>query len=489
MAQALETTAPSAPPVEHIEEIHGDLVISPSDIAGRVWRTFISMRTGLVLILALAVLTLAGTLLAQAPAGIRDDPEAYAQWLEAIRTKYGGWTGFIDKVGLFSVFTSVWFRAIVALLTTSILACSVNRAPRLWKRATRPRIRMTAAFYEHAPLRDRLTARMAPDAAAEAVRGAFHKRRYRTVVERDGDGVHVYADRFRWGPFGTVIAHLSLVVILIGAVAGVTWGFRNEGFAVTVGSTAEVGNGTGLSVKAVSFSDSYYPNGAPSDYATDVVLYSDGTPVRRQTVRVNQPLRYEGVAFFQSFFGAAAVMRVKDQKGDVVFNEGVPLLFGTDDNRRRVGRFSLPDSGLTGFVIGAASGEVDAAIKAGQMQVEIYRDGIEAPIATTIVSQGRPTTIAGLDVTFLRERQFTGLIVARDPGAIFIWIGVALLVAGITLVFFFQNRRVWAHVVPARGGSEIHLGAAPRRDLAFAPDFQHLVQDMKFAVNRRASAT
>jgi len=279
------------------------------------------------------------------------------------------------------------------------------------------------------------------------------------------------------------------VVILIGAVLGVTWGFRNEGFAVTVGSKEDVGFGTGLTAKAMSFSDSYYANGAPSDYATDLVLYRDGAPVKRQTVRVNHPLRYEGVAFYQSFFGAAAVMRVRDRKGAVIFDEGVPLLFGSNDNKRRVGRFSLPKSGLTMLVIGAASGEVDPSIRPGQMQVEVYRDGIQAPAATKIVSQGRPAQIAGLDVTFLRERQFTGLIVARDPGALLIWIGVSLLVVGIVLVFFFQNRRVWARIDAARGGSEIRIGAAPRRDAAFAPGFQHLVDDMKLAVSRRAGAT
>jgi cytochrome c biogenesis protein len=352
-----------------------------------------------------------------------------------------------------------------------------------------PRIRMTEAFYEHAPLHDRMTARLAPDAAVNAVRAAFRGRRYRTAVEQDGEAVHVYGDRFRWAPFGTVMAHLSLVVILIGAVAGITWGFRNESFAVPVGSTMDVGNGTGLAAKAVTFHDSYYASGAPSDYATDLVIYRDGVPVKRQMVRVNSPLRYDGVSFYQSFFGAAAVMRVKGPDGAVLFNQGVPLLWGTNDDRRRVGRFVMPERGMTALVVSAASGEVDPAIKAGQMQVEIYRDGIQAPVATKVVSQGRPATIAGLEVTFLRERQFTGLIVAHDPGAILIWIGVGLLVGGIVFVFFFQNRRVWVRVAPARGGSDIRVGAAPRRDLALGPDFQHLVDDMKLAVTRRASAT
>ncbi len=99
------------------------------------------MRTGLVLILALAVLGLIGTLLVQAPAGLQSDPQAYADWLESLRPKYGGWTGILDTLGLFSIFSSVWFRGIMVLLMTSVLACSVNRAPHLWKLTVHPRTR------------------------------------------------------------------------------------------------------------------------------------------------------------------------------------------------------------------------------------------------------------------------------------------------------------------------------------------------------------
>lgn len=476
------TLQPTA--ADHPDGHERDLAVRTSDVLGRLWRFFISMRTGLALILLLAIMTLAGTLLAQVPAEFRGDPQAYADWLEAIRPKYGGWTGLLDALGLFHVFTSIWFRAVVAMLAVSLCACSVNRAPRLWKRAVHPRTRMTEAFYEHAPLHERIPADETPDAAVTAVRAAFRSRRYRTAVERDGDTVHVYGDRFRWAPFGTVVAHLSLVLVLFGAVAGVTWGFRDESFAVPVGSTEDVGFGTGLSAKAVAFHDSYYSNGAPSDYATELVLMKDGVPVRHQTVRVNEPLRYDGVAFYQSFFGAATELRVKGRDGATLFDRGVPLMYGSNDGHRRIGRFAMPEAGLTGLVVSPASGEVDPQIKAGQVQVEIYRDGAQAPIATKVVSQGRPATLAGLDVTFMRERQFTGLIVAHDPGAILIWIGVGLLVAGIVLVFFFQNRRVWVRVAPRGDGSDIRVGAAPRRDLAFGPDFRQLVDDMRLAVHQ-----
>ena len=147
MSQTVRTPALPRASGEPVDDLDGSLAISSSEVLEHLWRFFISMRTGLVLILALALLALIGTLLVQAPSGLQSDPQAYTAWLDSLRPKYGGWTGVLDSLGLFSIFGSVWFKGIVVLLTTSILACSVNRAPHLWKQAVHPRTNMSETFF------------------------------------------------------------------------------------------------------------------------------------------------------------------------------------------------------------------------------------------------------------------------------------------------------------------------------------------------------
>jgi cytochrome c biogenesis protein len=466
------------------EDLDGGLMVSPSAIGDRLWHFFISMRTGLALILALAGLGLIGTLLVQAPAGLSSDPKAYAVWVESVHPKYGGWTSVFDTLGLFSIFNSIWFRGITVLLITSVLACSANRAPHLWKLTVHPRVRMSEAFFDHAPLSVTLTTPMEPDRAAAGVAAVLRAHRFRTVPDADGDAMYLYADHNRWGPFGTVIAHLSLVVILVGALLGATFGFRNEGLAVAVGSTVDVGGGTGMTVEAKNFSDSYYSNGSPSDYASDLVVARNGQPITAATIRVNQPLQAGDVTFYQSYFGAAAAIRIADQTGSVLFEQGVPLQWTTNDGGRVVGQIALPDAGKTAYVIAPASGEVDSEIKPGQILVELYGTGNEVtPLASAVLTQGRPLDMAGLDVTFVRERQYTGLIVARDPGAPFIWLGCFLLIAGTALVFFFPSRRAWVLIRRAQDTSTVHVGAIARHDVGFEAEFMRLGDEMQLALD------
>ena len=471
-------------------EVQGGGLLSPGEILERVWHLFISMKFGLFLILLLAIMALVGALIVQAPAGMASDPETYAVWLDGVRPKYGGWTGLLDTIGAFGVFSSLWFKGVVVLLVTSVVACSVNRAPRLWKQTVHPRTSMGPAFYDHAPYHGDAEVPAESDAAVAELTKELKARHYRTIVTEDAGAVSVYADRFRWAPFGTVIAHLSIVVVLAGVVIGSQFGYRDEAFTVPVGSTVPVANGGGISVEAISFSDSYdTTTGAPSDYASDVAIWKDGQRVAQQTIRVNEPLRYGDLTFYQSFFGPAAVLRVATPDGTVLSDSGVALAWGSQNDNRRVGQLDLPDQGLTVLVVGAASGADDPQIRPGQTQIEVYKAAdTSTPVGIQVVDQGKPVRIGGLDYTFERERQYTGLIVASDPGTIFVWLGAALLVGGMFLVFFFPNRRIWARVARGTADTTIRVGAIARHDASFAADFKKLVDDTQRALGGRAAS-
>ena len=54
--------------------------------------------------------------------------------------------------------------------------------------------------------------------------------------------------------------------------------------------------------------------------------------------------------------------------------------------------------------------------------------------------------------------------------------------AGLFLVFFFPNRRIWARVRRDGDTTEIRLGATSRHDATFAPDFKSLADEMKLAL-------
>ena len=448
----------------------------------RLWGLLTSMKFALLLILAFAAFALVGALLMQMPAGVADDPQARAGWLGEVRPKYGGWTGILDQLQLFTIFTSVWVRAIGALLVASTIACTVHRIPGTWRQMTKPHVTVGPSFFEHAPQHEAMTFHRAPAEVLAATQQVLKRRHYRTVTLDDGT-VRIYADRNRWQPWAGIAGHLSIVVILAGAMVGSMWGFRDSQFMLAEGATSAVPTEAGLSITLNSFKDTYYPDtGAPADYVSDVVLTRDGQTVAQQLVRVNEPLRFEDVSFYQAFFGPAAVVTVKDAAGKTLFSEGVPLAWTSDNGGNKIGTFSIPGQSLAVWVV-ATTGPNDQSVKPGQVAIELYKSGTGDPIVQKSIDQGTPTTIEGLTYTFDRETKYTGLNVAKDPGTPIVWFGCLLLVLGFAFRLFVPYRRIWGRLEPRTdGGSSLSIAAVGRRDTDLDAEFTSLVTDIRQAI-------
>ena len=254
-----------------------------------------------------------------------------------LRPKYGGWTNVFDTLGFFSIFTSIWFKGLVVLLTTSILACSVNRAPHLWKQAVHPRTDMSESFFEHAPLSATI------DAAGRLVRArpptvagsALRRRRFRTVVDDDAENgaIHLYADQIRWGPFGTVIAHLSLVFILVGAMVGGDDRLPEHG----VRGAGRLDGRRRLRDRACRSRRRPSPTPTtPTAARATTPATSSSTRTAQQVAEPDDPGQRARSATATSpstsrSSAPAAAMKVADATGKVVYEQGVPLLWSSND--------------------------------------------------------------------------------------------------------------------------------------------------------------
>jgi len=353
------------------------------DVLDRLWRVLTAVRFALLLIGVIAAAVLAGTVIMQAPPSVAASPDSYAGWLAQPRAKYGEPAATIlSALDLYRIFSSFWFRALLAVLTLSVVVCTVNRMPGIVANVTRPNIRVPERLFERAPLRAEFTytaPALTPEVARERAARVLGRGRFRTVPWADGEGLAVFGDRNRYGKYGTFINHIGIVSILAAAVMGGAFGWREDGFMVPEGSTRQVGHGTALSMRSEAFVEEYFPNGTAKDFRSEVVLFDDEREIARKTIRVNDPLDHNGIRFHQAFFGPAAVMRVRDATGSVVHDDGVALGYDLkgDGISRNGGFFTLGRrNGLPTLavwvVMPANVRQVDPDIPAGSVRLEIF---------------------------------------------------------------------------------------------------------------------
>src|SRR3954454_2820052 len=81
------------------------------DLFDRLWRLLCSVRFAIALIALAAGGVLAGTLIMQAPADVRQGADTFAAWLTRPQARYGEpWHTVFSSLDLYRVFSSFWWR-------------------------------------------------------------------------------------------------------------------------------------------------------------------------------------------------------------------------------------------------------------------------------------------------------------------------------------------------------------------------------------------
>jgi cytochrome c biogenesis protein len=453
----------------------------------RVWRFFCSVRAAVWEIAILAVMVLIGTLRGSSV------PNTIAETLPLTRP-------VVDRWYAWDVFHSLPFALMLALLSVAIAICTINRAPAIWRTIAHPTVKTTQGFLNSAEHAATLTKEAPVPEFEHTIRSTLKQRRYRVLTEEHSGDIHLYADRYRYAKLGTFPFHLALILVLVGGIVGARYGFRNNEFVIPEGSTREVGHGTGLSVKLERFVDSWREDGTPQDYRSDLVLYKHGKEVKRQSIRVNHPMTYGSVVFYQASFGQAIALRVSDAQGRVVYDDAIPVgLYTSRTNPNApAGRQPLPQVSAQINVIAPSppgftdpeAGTID--LQSGEIFVQVRPLGPGADPSqmppSAVLRQGDIVELGGLTVQFVRERRFTLLQVASNPGIPIFWTAAVLLVGGLAVTFYFPHRRVRAIIRPLPGGAAtVTLVPLAKRDWSGQRDFFRIVQDLEARLGVRAT--
>lgn len=456
-----------------------------------LWHFLSSMRLAMVIMLAIAALAIPGTIFRQMPAEIAlanpQNPSELAQWVDGVRPFYGTWTDIWNTLGFYNVFNGLPFRILVMVLTVSLIACSIHRIPGMIRTATKPRVDVGPAFFDHAPQHEAIVSRQSAEETTAVVTAVLRGRRYR-VVTADNGTVSIYGDRWRWLTFSGLIAHLAIVLILAGAIIGGAFGFRDPEFAISEGASRAVTADPGLAIRLDDFTDKYdTTTGMPIDYVSSVTVLRNGQPESTWQIRVNDPLRVDGITFYQAGFGSSAVMDIKDAQGNTLVNEGIPFTWQLNAEERPLGIYQLEAQNQVIWVMGT-TGDSGDRIAPGQVEVQVFDSGASAPADSKVIDMGKPATIAGMSMTFVRETQHTRLNVAKDPGVPFVWIGSLLITVGFSIRFMFPHKRLWGRITARGNGAVVGLATLTSRDVAAGSEFDDIANDIRAALTASAKA-
>jgi cytochrome c biogenesis protein len=427
-------------------------------VGAAAWRVLTDVRFAVLLITLLAIAGLVGMLVRQFPITASDDPARYAVELAIMHQAWDGLplgsflVDAFNTLGFFSVFSTPWFLLLMTVLVISIITCTLDRTPRLWRGVSHVRVQQPEAFFDP---RRKHRARLqggSGETAVATVQRAFRARHFRRQQTFSADGVtYVYGDRNQYMKLATLLSHAGLVLFLAGGAITVAAGFETVVF-VGEGQTApvrSVGTPGNLLVKNHAFEAPRRADGSFADFSTDLSVYRDGEELARKTIRVNDPLNVEGFAFHQNTFGPTADLTIHDLAGELVWSG--PLVLDDEILGQPQGFMTIPgaDVGLVAVLTQGGDGASQLVMQGiGPADTETGRNETLFLATVPVGVTTDPEVTAGHRIRWDGIGAWTGMVIKNDPGQPVIWVAFALLIVGLVLTFYFPRRRAWARVTP-----------------------------------------
>jgi cytochrome c biogenesis protein len=490
-------------------------------VVNRFWGLFASVKFAIVIFSLIALTSIVGTVLEQ-----RAEPARNIVILSKIFGETLGPTVYslLNSLGFMDMYHSWWFRVLLVLFSTNLIICSLDRLPRIWKLAREPIQPMTAERLEMVGMRREVSLKGKPEKVRDAVTGAIKAIGFSCAETKEERGYQFYSQKGSYTRLGVYLTHLSIILILAGALIGISFGFKGfmnipEGrtypfafvgpVSLSPGEEQErermlnaleaswgnVSKASGLlgmkedefrkklgkygvlplgfSIRCDNFDVEFYANSQmPKEYKSWLTVIDDGKEVERKSIEVNDPLTYKGITFYQANYGTLpntpglVVLKVTSNSG------------ASEIKRLNIGEsFTIPGTDTEGtvrdFSPALSFDQQGKAFTFSEMMnnpaVFIdFREGGKEKYAGWILKRYPETwkTPEGYTVQFVEYWgvQYTGLQVRKDPGVGLVYFGSIVMTLGLFIAFFMSHRKLWVRIVEDKGNAKVTIGASTNKN-------------------------
>ncbi|MBS4191081.1 cytochrome c biogenesis protein [Bacillus sp. FJAT-49705] len=289
-------------------------------IVDKIWNFFSSVKVGVWLIVITLIASALGTIFPQ---------EMYIPPVMPAEVYYEDQYGWLGKLyyelGFHNLYSSWWYLLLVASIGISLVICSLDRVIPLYRALKAQRVTRHEGFLK----RQRLFGISAAENLEESYEKVKEKLREKRYHIREEDG-NILAEKGRFSRWGPYVNHIGLIIFLIGGMLRFVPGmYVDEVMWIREGETKVIPETDGeyylkndqfiLEVydknkdKEV-FSEAIENSGmVAKNFQSDVTLYKkkgdsiagekpELEKVKDDEIRVNEPLRFENFALYQSTY-------------------------------------------------------------------------------------------------------------------------------------------------------------------------------------------
>ena len=286
-------------------------------IIDKIWNFFSSVKVGVWLIVITLLASILGTILPQSMYIPQTIPA-----VEHYENEYGWFGRLYYELGFHNLYSSWWYLLLIALIGVSLVICSLDRVIPLYRALNNQRVERHEGFLK----RQRLYGISDVPQNQEMVTTLIANMKSKRYKIREENG-NILAEKNRFARWGPYVNHIGLIIFLIGGMLRFVPGmYVDETLWLREGETKTIPATDGqYYLKNNQFIVELYDKekdgevfeqaldragGVVKTYQADVTLYKrqgetvageqpELEKVRDAEIRVNEPLKIDGLALYQ----------------------------------------------------------------------------------------------------------------------------------------------------------------------------------------------
>jgi len=451
-------------------------------IIDKVWDLFASVKLAVVIFSLIGLTSMVGTVIEQ-----QVEPEKNVKLLMKMfgmaHEAAHSFLGVLDKLGFTDMYHAWWFLALLLLFAANLIICSLERLPRVLK-LVREKVRpLPPDHVEKMSIKKTFSQKDKASHMKELAVSSLNRIGFKPLESSGEEGIQLYAEKGNVTRLGVYITHLSILIILAGAIIGIFFGYNAilnlpEGEVTPFAyKDRETKIPLGFDLRCDNFEVEYYPNtDMPKSYKSWLTVLKNGKEVMKKTISVNDPLAYEGITFYQSSYGTVPNGM---GKGILVLNVASASGKSEQIQARIGGSFTIPGTSVTGHIADFSPAlSIDQSGKAFTYAEQMSNPAVFVEFSDSgkmkysgWILKRYPQTWSlpdGNRVEFLDYWgvEYTGMQVRKDPGVLIVYLGCIIMALGLYMTFFMNHKRIWVNISEEKGSVKVLIGGSANKNRA-----------------------
>lgn len=410
---------------------------------------FANLQLAIFLLLLISGLSILGTIIEQ------------GQPLEFYKNSYPDtsilpWY-IINGFGLDHIFYTYWFMSLLGIFVLSITTCTITRQL--------PILKLAKKIYLFSNNKIRTKQKVYEDPYTKTISNYLSELGFKNYLINFAKS-RVYAYTGILGRFSPIIVHVSMLLILLGAFLGFSYGYTAQEMIpeyeyahiqnlVATGYFSKLPNDLIINVK--DFRIDYNNMGNPDQYYSRLALYKNDNKITEETIYVNKPLNYNGITIYQTDWNINSLrLDVNNQ------NIQIPLSSTINENKQKIWVGSLTPY------------NIDCIFVVKKLDGVIYIYNSDGKLINT-VEENQAFEISTSKIKIQNVLVSTGLQIKSDPGLFIVYSGFFLLIFSSTFSYI-SFTQVW---VTKKDDIGLISGTTNRSVLDFEKEFYLLLKNAK----------